>query len=149
MSGMVTEWFNGAVSNKPQTPEFILPRMALTICQPGHESSLKRSCHQLAAREIGRLHDEDKLSPDYKIVMLGFGKTIAHTILTKGDDVVFDSLAPEGHSYDPKNERYFSATFSGHLAVSHVIGIDDFFERYVGKLTIGVKRGASEPVPTL
>ncbi|HEU4838832.1 MAG TPA: hypothetical protein VFS88_05410 [Micavibrio sp.] len=144
---MATEWFNGSVSGKPQTPEYLLPRMALTMCQPGHEYSLKRSCHQLAAREIGRLHDEDRLTSDHKIVMLGFGPTIAHTILTKGDEVVFDSLAPEGHGYDPKSERYFSATISGHLAVKHVIGVDDFFERYVGKLTARLNSGGPELVP--
>lgn len=146
---MATEWFNDAVSGRPQTPEYLLPRMALTMCQPGHEYSLKHSCHQLAAREIGRLHDADKLTSDHRIVMLGFGQTIAHTILTRGDDVVFDSLSPQGHSYDPRGERYFSAGISGHLAVKRVIGVDDFFERYVAKLTIGAKRGSPEPVPTV
>jgi len=146
---MTTEWFNGAVSPKPQTPDYLLPRMALTMCQPDHYYSLKRSCHQMAAREIGRLHDADKLTPDHKIVMLGFGPTIAHTILTEGDKVVFDSLAPEGHNYDPQNERYFSATLSGHLSVKHVISVDEFFDQYVRNLSLDTAPSPDERRPSL
>ena len=144
---MTTKWFNGAVSPKPQTPDYLLPRMALTMCQPDHYFALKHSCHQMVASEIGRLHNDDKLTPDHKIVMLGFGPTIAHTILTKGDEVVFDSLAPEGHAYDPQNDRYFSATISGHLAVKHVLSVDDFFKNYVAKLNIAPRQNPGPDVP--
>ena len=132
---MNANWFSEAVSGKPQTEEYILQRMALTLSQPDHDQALRRSCHQLAAREIGRLHDEDKLTSDHQIVMLGLGPTIYHTIITNKDDVVFDSLGTtEGNRYDAEKGRYFSGTFSGHMMVKHTMGVDDFFKNYVAKI---------------
>ncbi|MFA5591944.1 MAG: hypothetical protein WC989_01340 [Micavibrio sp.] len=135
---MAANWFSEAVAPKPQTPEYILQRMALTIAAPAHKDALRFSCHQLAAKEIIRLHNEDRLTSGHRIVMLGLGPIIYHTILTDGADrVVFDSLGgTDGNRYDPERERYLSGTFAGHIAVKHSLPVDDFFSGYLAKIIV-------------
>lgn len=134
---MGKDWFNGAVSGKPQTIDYLLPRMALTLTHPLHEKALRYSCHQFVARTIGQLHDEDKLGSDYSIIFFGLGNTIYHSILVNGNSVVADLIGDvEGNFYDPKNEHYRSGTFSGTLPIKQIVPVDDFFADYVSKVSI-------------
>jgi hypothetical protein len=100
----------------------------------------------MAARAIDNLHDADKLTSDDKIVMLGLGPTVYHTILIRGDSILFDSIGiEEGNRFDFKKERYFYASVSGHLEVKAVIPIDDFFTAYVSKLNVAAPSAKDDP----
>ncbi len=145
---MATEWFREAVSGKPQTIDYLLPRMALTMTQPHHDRALRYSCHQYVARAIGQLHDEDKLESDYAIIFFGTKSMVYHSILARGDTPVCDLIGDvEGNFYDPKNECYHSGTFAGRVPVKQVVPVDEFFKDYVAKLT-GTPKRDSGPVPT-
>lgn len=113
------DWFTEAVSPKPQTEDYILPRMAMTIVQPDHPAALKNSCHALAAREISRLQQSGELTPEHRIAMVGLSTTVYHTVLTDGEKVVFDSLdrSLSNNKYDPDRNTYFSKEHSTHLRV--------------------------------
>lgn len=143
---MATEWFNGAVSNKPQTIDYLLPRMALTMAQPRHGGSLRYSCHQSVARAIGDLHDRDKLESDHSIVFFGTQTMVYHSILVKGDEVVCDLIGDvDGNSYDPKNECYHSGTFAGRVPVKRIVPVDEFFADYVSKVSVAPSGAKLEP----
>lgn len=144
MGGMGTKWFNEAVSGKPQTIDYLLPRMALTMAQPEHEQALVYSCHQSVARAIGFLHDADKLESDHAIIFFGMPSRVYHSVLVKGDTVVCDLIGDvAGNFYDPENECYHSGTFQGRLPIKQKISVDDFFRDYVAKLTIAPRNGSA------
>lgn len=132
------DWFTEAVSPKPQTEDYILPRMAMTIVQPDHPAALKNSCHALAAREIARLKSSGELTPDHRIAMVGLSTTVYHTVLTDGEKVVFDSLDRDfsKNKYDPDGNTYFSKEHSTHLRVMKDISVQDFLKDYVAKVIV-------------
>lgn len=144
---MYADWFSEAVSGKPQTEAYLLPRMALTLAQPDHPEALRYCCHQMAMKELAKLHDEDRLTEDHCVVMFGLGNTIYHTILTKGNEVVYDFLADQSCHYDTSHERYRSS--QGDMMVKAVIPVDEFFRDYVSKVVTPVpSAGPDAPHPS-
>ncbi len=145
---MNKEWFRDAVSGKPQTLAYLLPRMALTMAQPHHGDVLRYSCHQQVASAIRYLHDADKLESDHAIVFFGTDSMIYHSVLVKGDTVICDLIGDvPGNVYDPEKECYHSGTFKGSLPVKLNLSVDDFFSNYVAKLNAAPRRDGGPDTP--
>lgn len=138
MAFSIKKWFAVAVSDKPQTVDFILPRMALTVVDPTHEDRLRNSCHSLAAHEIARLSQTGELSPSHNIVMLGLGPSVYHTILVKDGDVVFDSDNQGGETrFDAESGKYVYPQRNSEIKVLAQLGCQDFLARYASKVKPG------------
>ena len=130
------EWFNGAQDgqfNKPQRPDYILPRMALTMVDPQHKHALMYCCHQYVA--AGIRENMDKLEPDDKIIHFGMGDTVFHTILVRGDQVLLDrAITKEYKGYDPEEGVY--RTSRGVEEIVRETTWAEFQEQYLSKINL-------------
>lgn len=130
------EWFNGAQDagfNKPQRPDYILPRMALTIVDPKHKDALMYSCHQYVAEGIRQ--NLMRMEPDDRIIHFGVGKTVYHTILVRGDEVLLDrAITKEYQGYDPEREVY--RTSRGEEEIIHETSWADFQAQYIENISV-------------
>lgn len=137
---MSKDWFNGAVSKRLQTAGNILPRMALTMVQPDHVDTLLDSCHYKTSRELRRMHDEDRLTSDHSIVLIGLKSgTVCHSIITYKDQVAYDSFNDsDWGNWDAADDMYY--TKQGAMIVNARISVDDFFKDYVAKVSLPIPR---------
>lgn len=130
------EWFNGTQDgqfNKPQRPDYILPRMALTMVDPHHKHALMYCCHQYVA--AGIRENMDKLEPDDKIIHFGMGDTVFHTILVRGDQVLLDrAITKEYKGYDPEEGVY--RTSRGVEEIVRETTWAEFQEQYLSQINL-------------
>ncbi len=88
----------------------------------------------MARLEYDMVQDQDSL------ILLGLGKTVYHTILVRGPEVLFDSLGDDqGHRYDPVQKNYLSeGALTGRLNTLREISVHDFQRDYMGKILLPV-----------
>ena len=132
------DWFHGAQDReffRPQRPEYILPRMALTMADPHHPDALLWCCHQYVA--AGMRDHMDKLEPTDTIIHFGMGETVFHTILVRGDDVLIDrAVNKEYIGFDPETRTY--TTTRGVEEALHEITVAEFTAQYLDNVSISV-----------
>lgn len=141
--------------NNPQTVDYILPRMGLTLALPGHPDALFSSCHKHAALALREMMECDNInafeSDHIKIRLLGRPMTaekVFHTIVVdtsqEPEKVIIDSLGAEDshHSYYDDNGDYRIKTdpradTHESLELMHEISIPDFREKYIDPIVQG------------
>lgn len=141
---MAKDWFNDSVSPKPQTVDYLLPRMALTMVQPNHVDVLRRSCHQKTSCELRRMHDEDRITSDHSILFLGSKSgTVYHSVILFKDEIAYDSFDDvEWANWDAADEIYH--TKQGPMVVNAKVPVDEFFKDYVAKVTLPIPRNLAQ-----
>ena len=141
---MNKDWFNGAVSPKPQTVDYLLPRIALTMVQPDHVDVMRGSCHQKTAQALRAMHDEDRLTSDHSVALLGTRSgMVCHSVILHKGDIAYDSMVNiEWANWDAADEIYH--TSRGPMIINAKVSIDDFFKDYVEKITMSIPRNPAQ-----
>lgn len=92
------------IPNGTQTVDRVFAQIALTAIKPDHADALKYSCHQQTATAIRQGLRSGLVHPTDTVLLLGIGKTVYHSIITHGSDIIFDTDA--GGVYDHQNQIY-------------------------------------------
>lgn len=141
-------WFKGELGanfRKLQQKDNVLPRIALTAADPKHPEGFRRSCHRYTAVmlhqhiPLGNIIDSDE------IVLLGFGNTVYHSIITRGNnEILSDDTSPNGEvSINIEEERYHSDWYeqtnpgqAKDMKIIKRISIGEFKAQYLNNITL-------------
>lgn len=151
-------WFNGELSKeffRRQRQENIIPLIALTASNPDHNEALKKSCHWYTAMMLREHLPKGNIMDTDEIVLLGIGKMVCHSIITRGnDEILSDDTSVNGVcSINIAEDLYYSQWYeqtnpgmAQNLSILSRISVGEFKTNYLDRIITAPSPQAPDPL---